>query len=69
MSKSNTCTADQNPKRFKPLDNSVNDQFSFFLLKVLNSDVRSDDTIKSVIVLVSDAKNSAVNKYPANVLT
>ena len=35
--------------RAKPLAYAINDYFSFFLLKILDNDVRSEDTIRSII--------------------
>ena len=61
MSDGNTCAAEPSLEVL-PFDDSVNDQFSFFLLKVLNNDVKNDDTIRSVIVLLSDENDSTANR-------
>ena len=61
MSDGNTCVAEPTLEVL-PFDDSVNDQFIFFLLNVLNNDVKNDDTIRSVIVLLSDENDSAANR-------
>ena len=45
-------------QRYYPLHNTMKSQFSFFLLKVLNNDVKSDDAmIRSVIAQLLDNKD------------
>ena len=51
--------------RYLSLHNTVKDQFSFFLLKVLNNNVTSDDTITRHYQMTT---NSAVNRNLASVL-
>ena len=49
--------------------NAIKDCISFFLLKVLDNNVRSDDTIRSIIAFaIRWQKNSAVNMNLISVL-
>ena len=55
-------------QRHYPKHNTIRNQFSFFSLKVLNCNVRGDDTMKSVIFHLLSDDSSAVNKNLANVI-
>ena len=48
MSEGNTCIAEPNLEVL-PLTYAIKDYFSFFLLKILDNDVRSDEIIGSII--------------------
>ena len=45
MSESNTFIADPNPEQH----NAIKSYFSFFLLKILDNDVKIDDSVRSIL--------------------
>ena len=65
ISESNTFIAETNPEQ----RNAMKDYFSFFLLKILDNNVRSDDTIRSIIAFaIRQQQNSVGNINLTSVL-